>query len=172
MPIIVKANKEYPLHPAGLFQAVCCDVVDLGLIKVTYSGQTREQYTIKVLWQSEEMRDDGKPLLLVRRYNASLNEKSSLRRDLESLRGRPFTPEELAGFDIENLLGVNAYLNVVHAERDGGKTYANVASVAPIKKGMPRMEVLDYVREKDRPKNNGDAGHGDGPAITEEDVPF
>src|SRR5215831_10498712 len=171
MAMIVKADKEYPVHPAGLYQAVCCDVVDLGLVDVTYNGKTRQQCKLRITWQSEERRDDGKPFLLWRRYTASLSEKASLRRDLESWRGRPFTPEELAGFDIENLLAVNAYLNVLHAERDG-KTYPNVASVAPIKKGMARLTVLDYVREKDRPENNGDAEHGDDPAITDEDVPF
>src|SRR5215831_6323651 len=171
MAMIVKADKEYPVHPAGLFQGVCVDVVDLGLVDVTFNGKTRQQNKLRVVWQSEERRDDGKPFLLSRRYTASLSEKASLRKDLESWRGRPFTPEELDGFDIENLLAVNAYLNVLHAERDG-KTYPNVASVAPLKKSTPRMTASDYVREKDRPERNGDSAHGDGPAITDDDVPF
>jgi hypothetical protein len=171
MPVIVKAEKDYPTHPAGLYQAVCVDVVDLGLVDVTYNGKTRQQAKVRVVWQSEEKRDDDRPFLLSRRYTASLSEKASLRKDLESWRGRAFTPEELDGFDVETLLGVNAFLTILHAERDG-KTYANVASVAPLKKGTPRMAVLDYVREKDRPEKNGEVAHGDGPAITDDDVPF
>jgi hypothetical protein len=169
MSLIVKADKEYPVHPAGLFQTVCVDVVDLGLVEVTYNGKTRTQKKLKLVWQSEEKRDDGGPFLLSRRYTASLSEKASLRKDLESWRGRPFTREELDGFDVENLLGVNAFINVLHADRDG-KTYANVASVAPIKKGMARMTALDYLREQDRDESNN--GHEDPAAITDDDVPF
>jgi hypothetical protein len=171
MPIIVRAEKDYPVHPPGLFQAVCVDVVDLGLIEVTYNNKTRKQCKLRLVWQSEEHREDGKPFLLSRRYTASLNEMARLRKDLESWRGRPFTSEELTGFDMENLIGVNALINVLHAAREG-KTFANVASVAPLKKGMPRMTVVDYIRERDRPENNGDTAHNDGPAITDEDVPF
>ena len=41
---------------------------------------------------------DGKPFLVRRRYTASLHEKSALRKDLESWRGRAFTNVELDGF--------------------------------------------------------------------------
>ena len=61
---------------------------------------------------------DGKPFLISRRYSLSLHEKSSLRRDLESWRGRAFTQEELRGFDLEVLIGVGCLVSVVHEQRN------------------------------------------------------
>lgn len=55
---------------------------------------------------------------------------------LESWRGKPFTPEELAGFDLKNVLGLSCFVGVVH-ETKGDKTYANLASVMKLPKGMP-----------------------------------
>jgi len=39
-------------------------------------------------------------LMISKRYTMSLGEQSTLRKDLESWRGKKFTPEELQGFDL------------------------------------------------------------------------
>ena len=61
--------------------------------------------------------------------------KASLRKDLESWRGQPFTKEELKGFDLKNILGASCQLQVVHNVSDG-KTYANIAAVMGLPKGV------------------------------------
>jgi hypothetical protein len=60
----------------------------------------------------------------------------------------------MEAFDIERLIGAPAYLNVVHAEKDGN-TFANVETVMPLPKSIPAPVVLDYVRMKDRPADDG-----------------
>jgi hypothetical protein len=147
--------------PAGVHQAVCVDVVDLGIIEVTWQGKTKKQHKVKVVWQINEARDDGKPFLVQKRYTASLHEKAGLRKDLESWRGRAFTEDELRGFDLEALLGANCLVNVMHAER-GGETYANVAAVMALPKGMPKIAGRDYVRVVDREPQQAHA-HEDAP---------
>lgn len=164
MPIIATASKSYTLHPAGLAQAVCVDVVDLGMVEVpAYSDKEKAQgprkaHKVLLVWQSEEADERGEPIQLKRRYTLSLDKKASLRRDLESWRGKPFNDLELGGFDLEVLLGVNCFINVIHDERDG-KTYANVASISPLRKGTPLLKPIKYVRVQDRPKDeqNGSA---------------
>lgn len=161
--------------PAGVHQAVCVDVVDLGLLEVTFANETKTKHMVRIAWQIEELTADGKPFLVQKRYTASLHEKAQLRKDLESWRGRAFTDDELRAFDLEKLIGVNALINVMQVARETGKTYANVTAVMPTKKGMPLLKPRDYVRVCDRPVEGAPAvaGHEDGVAlITEDDIPF
>ena len=86
MAIIATAgdSKTYTPAPAGSHQAVCVDVIDKGILEVTYAGKTKKQHKVSLAWQIEELRDDGKRFLVYKRYTLSLNEKATLRHDLES----------------------------------------------------------------------------------------
>jgi len=177
MSIIVKqtGGGDFTPCPAGLHHGICVDVVDLGVLKVAYSGHEKQQHKIRIVWQVEDMMPSGKPYIVQKRYTASLHEKASLRKDLESWRSRPFTPAELEGFDLENLIGVNCQLSVMHDSRDGS-TYANITSVVPPPRGGIRLEPRDYVRVKDRtPEQTAQAGKagGDGEyQPCDDDIPF
>lgn len=167
MPIIAKQGSgTFTPCPPGLHQAVCVDVVDMGMIKTTYNGKSKEQHKVRLVWQIDEEMDDGRPYTAQRRYTCSLDKKASLRRDLESWRGRPFTGDELNGFDLEVLIGINCQINVVHETRDGD-TYANVTTIVPISKGQPKLAARDYVRVKDREGAETTSYEG-----TDEDIPF
>jgi hypothetical protein len=113
-------NSDYIPAPEGTFSAVCCDVVDLGMLEVTFGGKTKEQHKIWIVWQIEEVMADNRPYTVRKRYTLSLHEKASLRKDLESWRGRAFTASELEGFDVETVLGVACMLNVIHAAGSQG----------------------------------------------------
>ena len=142
-------GKTFEPAPAGVHQAVCVDVVDLGILEITYQGMTKKQHKVNVAWQVSEDRDDGKPFLVFKRFTLSLHEKSALRKDLESWRGKQFTRDEELGFDIERLIGVNCLLNITH-NLVGDRTYANIVSIMPLVKGMPVIVGRDYVRKVDR----------------------
>jgi hypothetical protein len=161
MPIIAKAGPSFTPAPQGPHAGICVDILDHGLVESTYQGEKRLKYKITIVWQIDENMDDGRPFLVRRLYTNSLHEKSSLRRDLESWRGRPFTNTELQAFDLENLLSVPCLLNVIHQQRDGA-TYANVASVMRLPKDMRAPTPRDYVRVCDRPLAQAD-GADDGP---------
>ena len=151
--------------PEGLHAATCCDVVDLGMMDSTFGGT---KHKCRIVWLTDMEDEETKKCFSVSRmYTVSLNEKASLRRDLESWRGRKFTAEELKGFDLERLIGVPAQVNVVHNERDG-KTYGNVQTVVPLGKGMEKPDISAYVRWEDRdPKDAANA-----PEEQYDDVPF
>ena len=160
MAIIATAGEggqTFTPAPVGVHQAVCVDVIDKGIVEVTYQGKTKKQHKISVAWQIDERRDDGKPYLVYKRYTLSLNEKATLRKDLESWRGRAFTREEEMGFDVESVLGANCLINVQH-NTVGDKTYANVVSIMPLVKGMPKIAVKDYMRVSERPPDNNSHG--------------
>lgn len=164
MPIIAKeTGSTFTPAPAGAGLAVCCDVVDLGVLKTSFPGQPDKlQHKIRIVWQLADVDEAiGKRPIVSQRYTLSLHEKAALRRDLESWRGRQFTASELAGFDVEKVIGVPCMLNVVHRESKG-KTYANVSAIMPVPKGAQRPTVEGYIRDKDRPKETapaGDNGH-------------
>jgi hypothetical protein len=82
-----------------------------------------------------EIKGKDLPRGISKRYTLSLNEKASLRKDLQSWRGRPFTPAELAGFDVSKLIGANCLLSVLHQDR-AGATYANISSISALPKSM------------------------------------
>jgi hypothetical protein len=175
MPIYASAgeSKSFEPAPAGTHQAVCVDVIDKGM----QDTQFGRKHKVDLAWQIAELRGDGKPFLVFKRYTLSLNEKANLRKDLESWRGQPFTPAEEAQFDVERLLGANCLINVQH-KQTGDKTYANVMSVMPLLKGMPKIvAAADYVRVCNRPTDAAAEHHETPPEaphqdITEDDVPF
>jgi len=110
-------------HPEGITQAVCVDVLDLGM-KATKFG---EKHKVAFRFETPARDSKGEPIF-VRSwpYSVSLNEKANLRKDLEKWRGRPFTPAELDGFDLESVIGAAAVLNIIHNTGDDGTVYSNV----------------------------------------------
>lgn len=181
MAIIAKSNgnSTFKPAPAGTYQAVCADIVDLGMVKSEWQGKERTVHKIRIYWLLDEVNPEiGKPYLVTKTYNLSLNEKATLRKDLEAWRGVAFTDDELDGFDVEKLIGVNCMVGVVH-NKAGENTYANVASLAKIHKSMSPITVGDYIRKKDRPSDEQQNGGLNpakiGPAdqmINDDDIPF
>lgn len=180
MPIIVSGgdSKSYTPAPEGTHQAVCVDVIDVGMKDNPFKPGT-QQHKIDIAWQINELREDGKRFTVYKRYTASLNDKATLRHDLEAWRGKAFGFDELASFDVEKLIGANCLINVQHRKsQDGAKTYANVMSIAPLIKNMPKIAPADYVRKTDAqradsvpPPNDEDAVSV--PDFAQEDaVPF
>lgn len=140
-------SKDFEPAPEGMFAAVCCDVVDRGMVTSTWGTAHKVQIRWQLDGNDASLRDDGKPWLVVRQFTLSLHEKASLRKFLESWRGRRFNDQELKdGFDVERLLNVGCMLQIIHDMAADGKVYANVQNVMPLPKGTPRPVVADYVR--------------------------
>lgn len=139
-------------HNEGQYPAVCCDVVDLGMVKTTFAGETKEQHKIRVVFYTDDTHPEtGDPMTVSERFTLSLYEKANLRKFLESWRGKPYQEEEArAGVDVEKMIGVAALLQVTHKTRNG-KTYANISSVMRLPKSMESPPINPkYVRVKDR----------------------
>lgn len=140
-------GKNFTPAPEGIHVACCCDVVDLGLSDQGYG----EKHYVEVRFQLEDADETGRRFMVRRRYTLSLGEKATLRKDLETWRGRKFSREELAGFDLERLIGVPAQVQVVHKLSDQGKTFANISAVIPTGKGQQNPGITDYTRQVARP---------------------
>lgn len=131
-----KGGKDFKKVPPGAHFAICNLVADCGL-QEGFNG--KRQHKIYIRWEVPDERvsyekygeqKEG-PCSIGSMYTLSLSDKANLRKVLENWRGKPFTPQELQGFDITNVLGKCCQIMVTHSE-DG--KYANVTGVMGISK--------------------------------------
>ena len=130
-------TKSIPIIEAGTYAAVCISIIDLG----EHYNQNFDNTSRKILFQweipDEQIEIDGemKPRVISETYTASLGDKANLRKTLESWRGRQFTAEELACFDLENVLGAPCMLNIIHKKNpNNGTVYGNISTITRLPK--------------------------------------
>lgn len=147
MPTLPKPNEssDFSPVPAGNHIAVCYRVIDLGTQRGEYMGKENHKRKVLISWEiPDEKMEDGRPFTIGQRFTWSMSEKATLRKVLESWRGKGFTDADFGdnGFDIKNILGVACMVNVVH-ETKGGKTYSNIASVAKLPRGIQAPALIN-----------------------------
>jgi len=144
MTLTAKATgSNFEKAPAGMHIARCIRLIDLG----TQHNKTFDnwQHKIRIYWELPNTQIStgdyaGQPFLISNDYTMSLSDKADLRKHLKSWRGRDFTDQELAGFDLSSILDKCCMLNIIH---DG--EYANVAAISPLMagaEGPPRINDL------------------------------
>ena len=132
--IISDTQKDFKIAPAGLHMARLYSVIDLGHQATEWAGETKIMHKVVLTWElhgdddagNPLQTDDGKPLIVSKRYTVSLGDQSTLRKDLESWSGKKMTEEDRKAFDLKTLLNKFCMLSIVHS--DDGK-YANVGSI-------------------------------------------
>jgi len=149
MAIIAKDNfkeGDFEKIPTGTQHAVCAFVEDIGTHEGSYNGKAISSHKIVICWELAELMTQGdyagKPFMVSKFYTLSLNDKANLYKDLISWRGKAFTEEEKAGFDVEKLISVNCLLNIITTKKQNGKEYAEVASISPPLKSMAKLNPV------------------------------
>jgi hypothetical protein len=144
MSLTVNSESSSSIAPIeeGTYLGVCSMLVDLGMqYSDVYKKSSRK---VLIGWEipEETIEIDGeqRQRVLSKRYTANLSEKSNLRKDLASWRGRDFTADELKAFDLKNIVGASCLITVIHS-KNGEKTYANISSVVKLPKGMAKGEL-------------------------------
>lgn len=147
LPVGGNGGGDFKRAPSGSHIAVCNLVADCGMQPGSsqYPNPKRKVYIrFEIPAERVEYEKDGKqvegPLTIGSFYTASMNEKATLRKHLEGWRGKSFTDEEAAGFDVAKLLGKACMLSVVETEA-GGKTYSNISGIGKLPKGMPEPQA-------------------------------
>ncbi len=140
-----KQASTFEMTPVGAQVARCYRVIDLGTQTTEWQGQTKKAHKVMLSWEllGDERMSDGRPFSISKRYTVSTHEKSSLRKDLEAWRGKAFTPDEESRFSIASVLGAYCLLNVTHNTGGDGNVYANVASLMPVPKGLPKPAAVN-----------------------------
>lgn len=137
MKLTDTGGKEFEQAPTGNHIGRCIGMIDIGTQQGEYLGKTTHARKIVLRFElPNELISEGdfagKPFVVSKFYTASLSEKANLRKDLEAWRGKPFTPDELMGFESKNLLDKPCMVNVTRSEK--GK--AKISGVTPMPKGL------------------------------------
>lgn len=146
-------NKDFEKCPQGNHIAVCFSVIDMGMQDNNFQGKITQKRKVRISWEipgqlMTEGEFAGQPFSIAKTYTLSLSEKAILYKDLISWRGKAFTKEELAGFDLLAILGKACLVNVIHnVSDDGQKTYVNVAGVSQLPKGMGAPPIVNPIRK-------------------------
>lgn len=152
-----KGKSSVPLLEPGTYGAICCQIIDLGMqFNETFHSTARKVLIgWEVVGETVEVNGETQPRIFSKIYTASLNEKAALRKDLNAWRGRPFTAQELAAFDLKSILGAPCLISVIHQQGQTGNTYATLASISSLPKGYPRpaqtVPTLTYDIDEDDP---------------------
>ena len=136
---------EFPKLEGGVYTSISSAMVDLGLQKSEKFKTTQRKFMLIWTIQGEEVEINGEKQArqISKEYSFSLNEKSTLRKDLQSWRGKVFTDEELRGFNLLNVLNVACQLQIILEEKNG-KQYNNIAGIMSLPKGT-KISPLDDV---------------------------
>lgn len=146
------ASIDFEPAPIGMHVARCIRVIDLGTAVDNMYGKPK--HDVFIMWeipgQMKTYTKKGEngapdveviePFTVSKYYNATLTEGSHLRTDLESWRSKPFTEDELQGFELKGILGVPCMINVIHKpnKKKQGAVNAVVTTVTP----MPKIDGM------------------------------
>lgn len=147
-------TREFEVHPSGPHVGVCVDIIDMGIRETRGFGPKRKIRLVFLTEHQVEVGGEMQPALVSETFNMTLGANSMLRSFLEGWRGKPFTDTDLEGdgFEMEDLLGAPAMLDITHApsDRPGGKPFANIKAATRVHKKMadqiPDVSGSNYVR--------------------------
>jgi hypothetical protein len=198
MAMYPPAKSTFETVSEGTHVAVCNMIADMGEQDGPYGIKHQVYLRFEVPGERYKYTDDeGKehegPRNIGKTYTYSLNEKATLRRDLESWRGKAFSDSELmdaAGnpiYDISKVVTLPCQISVVKSESGSAK----IASVIGLPKGfpVPPIEGEAIVYDGDNQHNFGklpewlqkainkqpvddSKGHADQDIPFNDDVPF
>lgn len=138
---------NYEPAPEGTHRAVCTGAAILGSFEDEFQGQKKTLRKIRLFFElSDEVKvfDESKgpePLHVSKEFTLSWHEKSKLLPFINTWRGKAFTPDELARFNIASVIGAPCALTIQHeVGKTSGKKYAEIKSATPLMKGTPRPE--------------------------------
>lgn len=127
--------------PSGTHVARCYQMIELGTITEPYLGEMKTSKKVRIGWElpletKEFKQGEGqKPYVISKDFTLSMHEKATLRKFLESWRGKAFTEEDAKKFDITKLIGAPCMMSVVEEAKEG-KSYSKISNVSTMPKGM------------------------------------
>lgn len=141
-----ESSSDWENPKVGMTAAICIDVVDLGLQTTSYG----DKYQIKLVFQLDQERSDGKPMRIGRKYTKTLDDKGNFRKDLKSWRGADLTTEELAEFDADKLIGAQAQVLITEFQKTDGTAGTSIGAITPPADDQDLKADEEYVRVQDR----------------------
>lgn len=145
-------EKQDPI-PQGNHLGILYSIVEVGTVDEEYQGEAKKAFKVSMTWElpgitgiyTKDGVDQELPRVISKSYTLSAHEKAGLRKMIQSWRGKNFTDDEAADFDIAVLLGKPCLVQVIHTTK-GDNVYANIAAITGVPKGMPIFEQVNPTR--------------------------
>ena len=142
--IYADLKSDFKIPPAGTHMARCIGMIEIGTVTTTFMDDEKILQKVSITWElPEELavfnEEKGEqPFVVSKEYTLSMHEKSNLRKDLESWRGRGYTAEEAKHLDITSVLGQPCLLTIIHqpGRNDPSKMYPKIENVSKLVKGQ------------------------------------
>lgn len=141
-----------PIKP-GTHIARCVQMIHVGTITEEIQGKETTRNLVRLTFElPTELHtfDESKgaePRFVSKEFTLSLNEKSTLRKFLDTWRGTPFTPEQAKRFDVTNLIGVPCMLSIGLKVSGTGKQYNSIDGALAIPNGIPVPDQISPLLE-------------------------
>lgn len=132
-------NADFGIPDEGPITACITHFCDIGRQKSVYQGEEKVRHEVVIVFELDSKRSDDQPFVLSKRLTLSMHEKSTMRKWLESIRGKKFTDADIDTFDTDMLIGVNCLVQVGHYTKADGGQGAKILSVMSLPKGMPKI---------------------------------
>lgn len=146
-----KERKSTPIE-AGAYVARCVQIIDLGdqFNDLSQKYARKTMLTFELPTERVEVNGESKPRLMSKTYTLSLNEKASLRKDLESWYGRQLAGDDFP-FDIRKVAGMPCMLTIVVKKSKQGNEYSTIGNISKLMKGMdaPKQETETLIFDLD-----------------------
>ena len=139
MPLHGKVDSSSELIPPGVHKARCISVVDLGTHKIKKYGIWIHKMMLG-LEMPEVKKSDGECFITWIPLILSMHPKYGLRLFIEYWRSKVFTDQEAEEFDIFELLGVTAIINVIN-----NNGYAEISSLMLLKSSECPERINDLI---------------------------
>jgi hypothetical protein len=153
---ITNKGGEYEKLDAGRYKAICYKIVDAGTRLESFKGgKPKPRSLVFLYWEvthvqmgedgeefwDEVRMEDGRRFSISKKYTASMNENATLFLELKSWRGKKFTDEDIAGFDITKLLGKTCEFDVVEYQKNDGGTGTAVEGIYKPEGGVKAVDT-------------------------------
>jgi len=137
MPFIIESDdtgSDFEPIPVGNHAARCIGMFDIGHHYDKNFDNWKHQLILMFEVPEHTIEFDGqqRPMTISKFYTRSLGRKANLHKDLVNWRGKAFTDDEIARFDLETILGHACLLSVIHT--DAGKH--RISGISGLVKGM------------------------------------
>jgi len=149
-----KKESDFIQVEPGTYVARCYSMIEIGTVETEFNGEKKKAHQVNITWElptetavfKEE--NGPEPFVVSKTYNLSMHEKSTLRKDLESWRGKGYTEAEAKHFDITKLLGQPCILSIIHepGKSDPSKNYVKISSISKLMKGQECPPQVNQTR--------------------------
>lgn len=135
-------NSNIPKLEPGTYPGICTGIIDLGMQYSKAFNKEQHQVVLKFELPGEQVEINGKleNRNVYETYTFSFNEKSNLRKMLQSWRGKAFSEEELQGFDLEKVLGLPCFISIINETSTSGNSFSKIAGISKPPKGFPVLQ--------------------------------